>query len=152
MKELHGHASTDVAAPIEECFALLEALDRYPAWYPEVVAEATVLDAGADGRAATVRTKLHVTHGPLVKDFDLLLAVRLERPATVTLTRIPREQGDRETFEVTWRLAGDAITHIELELDASLSVPRLVPLGGVGDAIAQGFVRAASRALGTPPQ
>ena len=97
---------------------------------------------------ATVRTKLHVSHGPLVKDFDLLLAVSVERPASLTLTRIPHGPSDQEAFAFTWLLEhGAEGTRIDLDLDANLSVPRLVPLGGIGDAIAGGFVRAAANAL-----
>jgi ribosome-associated toxin RatA of RatAB toxin-antitoxin module len=148
VKELHGTASASVAAPVEECFALLEALDRYPIWYPEVVREAEVLDRDDDGHPTKARATLHVAHGPLIKDFNLLLAIRIDRPAMVKLTRIPHGPSDSEQFEVTWRLehALDA-TRISLELDANLSVPRLVPLGSVGDAMAQGFVSAAFRAL-----
>jgi hypothetical protein len=88
-----------------------------------------------------------VSYGPLVKDFNLLLAIRVERPGTVQLTRIPHAPSDQEAFQVTWRLEDRGETGIRLDLAANLSVPRLVPLGGVGDAMAAGFVRAATRAL-----
>jgi hypothetical protein len=148
MKELHGSATAHVAAPIEECLALLQAVDRYPSWYPEVVKGAEVVERDADGAPAKARTTLHVSHGPLVRDFRLLLAVGVQRPGTVTLTRVPHGPSDQEAFEVTWRLADREGTRIELVLDANLSVPRLIPLGGIGDAMAQGFVAAAARALG----
>ena len=37
LKEFHGEAVESVAAPADECFALLAAVDRYPLWYPDVV-------------------------------------------------------------------------------------------------------------------
>lgn len=148
MKELHGAANATVDAPAEECFTLLEAFDHYPSWYPEVVRVAEVVDRDDDGRPTTARTALHVAHGPLVKDFDLLLAIRLERPRIVKLTRIPHGPSDPEQFDVMWRIESAAgATRIALALDANLSVPRFVPLGGVGDSMAQGFVSAARRAL-----
>jgi hypothetical protein len=148
VKELHGTAGASVAAPVEECFALLEALDRYPSWYPEVVREAEVLDRDDVGHPTKARTTLHVAHGPLIKDFHLVLAIRIERPTMVKLTRIAHDPSDPEQFEVTWRIEHTVdATRISLALDANLSVPRLVPLGSVGDAMAQGFVGAALREL-----
>src|ERR1022692_2749591 len=76
MKELRGTATALVPAPLTQCLALVEAVDRYPAWYPDVV----------------------------------------------------------RTVEV-------------LERDANLDVPRFLPLGGVGDSVAQGFISAASAKL-----
>jgi hypothetical protein len=147
VKQLHGTATGAVAAPIEECLALLVAVDRYPSWYPEVVQEVEVLEASSDGRPTKARTTLHVSQGPIVKDFNLLLAVSVERPAIVKLARIPKGPSDQQRFEVTWRLEDRGSTSIWLGLDASLPVPRFIPIGSVGNAIAQGFVRAATRAL-----
>jgi hypothetical protein len=149
MKRLNGTASAAVAAPVEECLALLVAVDRYPSWYPDVVQEVEVVEVDVDGRPAKARTTLHVSHGPLLRDFHLLLAIRVERPGTVKLARIPRDGSDQQRFDVTWRLEDRGDTRIALELHANLSVPALVPLGRVGDAIAEGFVRAATRELST---
>lgn len=150
MKELKGAAAATVRAPIEECFALLAALDRYPDWYPEVVREVSVLERGEDGLPARAETKLHVSHGPIARDLSLLLAVGVEAPVTIRLTRVPHGASDPERFEVTWRLQERRETHVALELDAKLSVPRLVPLGGIGDAIADGFIQAAICVLAPP--
>jgi hypothetical protein len=38
-----------VAAPLEECFALLAAVDRYRDWCPDVVRQVEVLDRDAAG-------------------------------------------------------------------------------------------------------
>jgi hypothetical protein len=148
MKAMHGTATATVDVAMERCIALLAAIDRYPDWYPEVVREVKVLEWGEDGGARRARAKLHVSHGPLVKDFDLLLALSVEPSGAVALTRVPDGAFDREEFAVCWWLAAKGRdTRIELTLDALLSVPRLVPLGGIGDTLANGFVSAAVRAL-----
>jgi ribosome-associated toxin RatA of RatAB toxin-antitoxin module len=149
MKELHGTASRTVAAPVEDCYGLLEAVDGYPAWHPDVVRSVEVLERGADGRPSRARATLHVAVGPLVRDFNLVLAVELEALRRVKLIRQRNEPSDQEQFVVSWRLEpdGERATRIAIELDANLSVPRLVPLGGIGDSMAEGFVSAAARAL-----
>jgi len=146
MKELHGTAISVVSAPLGECHSLLAAVDRYPAWYPDVVKQVEVLNRGDRGHPSRARAILHVSVGPVVRDFHLVFAVDVE-PATVKLNRIAHDARDRERFDVTWLLDAGGDTRIRLELGASLSVPRLVPLGGVGDSLAHGFVRAAARAL-----
>jgi hypothetical protein len=145
MKQLTGSAQLDVEASIEACFALLSDVEGYPGWHPDVVREVTPLTRDADGRPERVRTTLHVARGPLVRDFHLTLAVE-RHPGAITLARVPHEPTDREEFRVSWRLAPSGPrTSISLELNANLPVPRLVPLTGVGDALAAGFVAAAAR-------
>lgn len=129
------------------------AVERYPSWHPGVVRKVEVLERDGNGKPTMARGVLHVAVGPLVKDFDLRLAVTLEDPRTVKLRRIPNDAADLERFNVTWRLepeqgAARERTRIRLEIQASLSVPRLVPLTGVGDRLAEGFVSAATKALG----
>lgn len=148
MKELDGSASASVAAPVERCFELLAAVERYPAWYPDVVTSVEVVERDAEGLPARARVTLHAAAGPLVKDFRLLLSVSTERPRSVRLTRIPHDGSDRERFDVAWRLHEGAQTQIVLALKANLSVPRFLPVGGIGDTLANGFVTAAARALG----
>lgn len=149
MKQLHGAAEGSVAAPVSECLALLCALERYPDWHPELVRAVSVLDGGANERTRA-EVRLHVAHGPIVRDFDLLMELAVQAPSAVTLSRIPRTGDDREEFTVRWQLRqlDAARTELRLELNANLDVPRLLPLGGVGDAFAVGFVRAAVGALG----
>ena len=127
-------------APLAQCLALVEAVDGYPAWYPEVVRAVDVLERDARGLPSRAQTKLHVSAGPMTKDFDLLMAVTVEPPATVKLTKV----GGNAKFDVIWRLTDGENTRIELQVDANLDVPRLVPLGDVGNSVAQGFVSAAS--------
>jgi ribosome-associated toxin RatA of RatAB toxin-antitoxin module len=143
MKDLHGQSTAAVAASPRDCLALLEAVDRYPEWHPEVVREVEVLERDEDGRPLRARATLRVARGPLVKDVEAVLAIEVDPDGVVKLTRVPDEPGDEETFEVTWRLQSGRRTRIRLELEATLDVPRLLPLGGIGDAMAHGFVSAA---------
>ena len=147
MKELHARARAQVGASAEQASALLRAVDEYPSWYPEGVRDAEVLERGDDGYPSKVKATLHVASGPLVRDFRLTLAVTSPDPATIKLARIPHDGRDPERFEVTWRVVERSGVLIELALDANLSVPRLLPVGGVGDSISQGFVNAAARTL-----
>lgn len=150
MKELHGTATASVAASVEQCFALLEAVDRYPSWYPDVVRKAEVVSRDSAGHPTRTSATLHASVGPIVRDFRLLLAVTLERFSVVKLARIPHDPSDSSRFEVIWRLQQGPETRIDLTLDAKLSVPRLVPAGRIGDSVAAGFVAAAATALGQP--
>jgi ribosome-associated toxin RatA of RatAB toxin-antitoxin module len=144
MKELNGSASATVTASDERCFALFEAVDRYPQWYPEAVRQVEVVERSADGKPAHARAQLHVAYGPLTKDFNLLLRVEAERPTQVKLTRIPHEPPDPERFEVTWLVRPG---RIELQMYANLSIPRLVPVSGMGESFAADFIAAAKKTL-----
>jgi hypothetical protein len=145
MKDLHGTATAVVAAPQDRSRALLEAVDRYPEWYPEAVREVEALERDPTGRPTRVRARLHLAWGPVVKNFDLVLAVVSEPPGTIRLTRIA--DAGASQFAVAWHLRDERGTRIDLDLTASMSVPRFIPVGGIGDAIAAGFIGAATRAL-----
>ena len=147
MKELTGTASATTPASPEASLALLAAVDRYPSWHSDVVKEVDVLERDDQGQPTKVRTKLHVQHGPITRDFDLTMAVEVDPAGTVKLSRIPHHGSDGEKFEVAWQLSGAGPTRIRLDLAADLDVPRFLPLGGVGDSIADGFVSAATREL-----
>jgi hypothetical protein len=67
----------------------------------------------------------------------------------VKLTRVTDHPTNQE-FNATWRLRPAGSTRLALELDAKLRVPWYIRAGGIGDAIAEGFVTAASRALPIP--
>ncbi len=146
MKDLRGRAATVVPAPRGACLALLEAVDRYPAWYPAVVRQVEVLERDADGAPVRAHTKLHVSRGAIVKDFDLIMAVTIDRPSTIALAKVGASE---QRFDVTWHLSDDPRdgTQIALDLFATLNVPRFLPVGGIGDSLAHGFVRAAGDAL-----
>ena len=143
MKHLHGVAQAAVGVPIEECHAFLAALEAYPSWYPDVVREVEVIESGDDGLPLRAETKLHLSYGPVSRDLALLLAVRVRTPGLVELAHVPRGTSSGASFDATWRLEDRAGTQLELELDATMPVPRLVPLAGVGDAYAAGFMKAA---------
>jgi ribosome-associated toxin RatA of RatAB toxin-antitoxin module len=150
VKELAGSASGTTPASPEASIALLAAVDRYPDWYPEVVKSVEVLERDASGQPSKARAKLHVQHGPVTRDFDLTMSVDVDdHQGTVKLHRVPHEPADGEKFEVNWSVDGSAPTRIGLDLAANLDVPRFLPLGAIGDAMAGGFVSAATKALGT---
>jgi hypothetical protein len=143
MKHLHGAAESTVNVPIEECVTFLEELEAYPSWYADVVRDVKVVESGDDGLPLQAETRLHLSYGPVSRDLDLLLAVQVQRPGLVQLTHVPRGPSSGASFDATWRLQSDGETRLALELDATMPVPRLVPLGGVGDAFAAGFMQAA---------
>jgi hypothetical protein len=150
MKELTGSASATTSASRTECMKLLEDIDRYPTWAPEVVKQAEVVERDRAGHPVKARTTLHVERGPLTRDFTLLFDVKVDSSGTIALSRIPHERSDKERFDVTWRVDGGKHTKVALELVANLDVPRLIPLGGVGDSLAESLVSDAMRALGRP--
>lgn len=142
MKELHGQASGEVRASAEHCFALLADVEGYPSWYPQVVRRAEAMP----GERA--RVTLHVAHGPLVRDFDLLFDVRTSRPERVELARVPHDRSDPERFEVSWLIDPSGTgARLQLRLYGKLSLPRLLPIGAAAEAIASGFLDAATNAL-----
>jgi len=127
--------------------ALFEAVDEYPSWHPEVVRELEVLERGEGGRPTRVRTTLHVARGPVVKDFHLVLAVTSDGAHEVLMRRERHSSSDPEDFQVAWHAEDEAGTRIRLDLLASLHVPRFLPVGGVGNSMAEGFVVAAANKL-----
>ncbi|HTY96375.1 MAG TPA: SRPBCC family protein [Solirubrobacteraceae bacterium] len=146
MREINGTATAVVPASRETVLELLGAVERYPQWHPDVVRSVEVLESDPDGRPLTVRTKLHVSTGPFTHDFNLTMGVRVDARGTVKLSKVKSDGSDQE-FDVVWRLRKDKGTRIELDLAASLDVSRFLPLGGVGDSLAEGFVAAAAEAL-----
>jgi polyketide cyclase/dehydrase/lipid transport protein len=147
MKELNGSGSGTTSASPADCMTLLEAIDGYPTWAPDIVKEAEVIERDASGHPTQARAKLHVERGVLTRDFNLLFAVTVDPAGRIELKRIPHQPSDQERFDVTWQVDAGASTRIALDLAANLDVPRFVPLGDVGDAMAQQLVSAATRAL-----
>ena len=147
MKELHGRARAELEIAPKECFKLLAAFERYPAWF-DVVQEVEILEDEQNGTPGMARAALHIPQSPFGTDFELFLAVRTQAPVAVTLTRVPDGPHDPDRLELTWTVAGKRSTHLELEFDAAASfVPSFLPVGGAGDAIAQAALDAAREAL-----
>ena len=147
MKEVQGRATAKLDVPPEDCYELLAAIERYPAWF-EMVREVEILEAERNGTPGRVRAAVHVPKSPFGKDFELFMAVRTERPVTITLTRLPQGQSDPDRLELIWRVAGEVSTELELEFEAAASfVPGFLPLGDAGDAVARAAIEAARDAL-----
>lgn len=147
MKELKGAASAEVRASTERCLALLADLEGYARWYPGVVRAVDVLEREGAGASTAARVRLRVPGVP-VGELGMTLELTRAEPGAITLTRVPHGSDDSEQFSVRWRVAPHgAGSRIAVSLDACLSVPRLVPVRGIGDASARGFVGAAARAL-----
>ena len=146
MKELGGSAETTVAAAPESCFELVDAVDRYPSWNPDV-RDVEVLESDSGGRPTRVRTTVHAAAGPIARDFDLVMDVTRSDRDAVSLSRVRHGPDDPERFEVVWRVKAGPPTQLAVELTATLELPRLVPLGGIGERLAQEFIEAAKREL-----
>jgi ribosome-associated toxin RatA of RatAB toxin-antitoxin module len=147
LKQLQGSASAAIELSVEDCFALLASIDRYPAWF-EIVREVEILDREADGRPRLVRVEIYVPQSPFGTDFSFVVAVEADRPARMQFTKLPNGPADEDRIEVTWRMREAGWTEIEFEFDAEVSfVPGYLPVGGAGDVIAEVILDAATTAL-----
>ncbi|MGN6869734.1 MAG: SRPBCC family protein [Solirubrobacteraceae bacterium] len=148
MKELQGWASAELDVPVKACFELLAAVESYPDWF-EVVTEVEMLEPERNGTPGLARAELYVPQSPFGTHFELFVAVRTERPGTITLTRVPDGASDEDRLELIWRMHRGRSTRLEFEFDAAASfVPSFVPVGGAGEAIAHAAIEAARSALG----
>lgn len=148
MKDLAGSAGRTVPVPPTGCYALLSDVERYPEWYPDVVTSVEALERDPGGDVSRAQAVLHVALGRLVHDFNLRLAVERDPERSIVLQRIPRDASDEQEFRVAWALVPEGSgTRIELQLGASLPIPRFVPTGGIGQTMADGFVTAAAGAV-----
>jgi uncharacterized protein YndB with AHSA1/START domain len=142
VKELQAEASGETTAPPERCFELLADVQGYPRWYPQAVRHAEALESGR------ARVTLHVAQGPLVRDFDLVFDVHEHHPDRIELARVPHDASDPERFEVSWQIDPIATgSRLRLRLYGNLDLPRFLPIGGVADSIAGGFLASATKAL-----
>jgi ribosome-associated toxin RatA of RatAB toxin-antitoxin module len=147
LKQLQGSASAEIELSVEDCFAMLASIERYPAWF-EVVREAEILERGRDGRPRLVRVALHVPQSPFGTEFAFTVAVEADRPEAMQFTKLPDGPADQDRLELTWRLRENGSTEIEFEFDAAVSfVPAYLPLGGAGDVIAEAILDAATTAF-----
>ena len=147
MKQLQGSASAEIELSVEDCFALLASIDRYPGWF-EVVRGAEILEREPDGRPRLARVELHVPQSPFGTDFSFMVAVEGDHPAEMQFTKLPDGPADQDRLELTWRMRDNGPTEIEFEFDAVMSfVPGYLPVGGAGDAIAEAILDAATAAF-----
>jgi hypothetical protein len=148
VKELQGSASTEIELPVDECFALLASIDRYPGWF-EVIRAVEVLKRKPGGFPSLARVELHVPQSPFGTDFELVMAIETERPGAVQFTKLPAGPTDQDRLEISWRMRENGNTEIEFEFDAAVSfVPGYLPVGSAGDAIAEAILGAAANAFG----
>ncbi len=147
MKRIEGRASTPVAAPAEKCFALLEAVGDYPAWTGELVPSVEVLEEDAHGRPTKARATIHIAQSPINRDLEVVLALSTEPISAVRLSRVPHGPSDPERLKIVWGVRPGRETTIELEFRATVSLPSLLPLPGVGNTVAQSLLGRAKRAL-----
>jgi len=147
MKELSATASASVGASAERCVSFLAEVGGYPSWYPSVVRSASVLERDDSGVPTLARAEVHLALGPISHDLGLLLAVAVDPTREVRLTREASDASDGELFSLVWRASGGPPTALQLELSASVGVPRFAPGGARRGAFARGFGDAAGRAL-----
>ncbi len=148
MKDFQGSSEATVVASVEDCVALVSDLPGYARWYGSVVRSVNVLERDGEGRATSARTRVKVPNMPLGELAMTLVLADVEGGA-VTLQREAHGPDDHERFRIRWVAASaPGGSRLELRLDASLSVPRLLPTSGLGDAMARGFIHAAASALG----
>jgi ribosome-associated toxin RatA of RatAB toxin-antitoxin module len=147
VKELQGSASAEIELPAAVCFALVASIDRYPGWF-EVIRTVEVLKRKRNGVASLARVELHIPQSPFGTEFELVMSIETERPGAVQFTKLPAGPSDRDRLELSWRMRENGATEIEFEFDAAVSfVPSYLPVGSVGDAIAQAILGAATTAF-----
>jgi hypothetical protein len=127
---------------------VLRAVDRYPSWHGGFVRRVVVRERDEAGYPSIVEAMLRVAIGPIAGNVELALAVIAECPDRVELTRLPNDSEDEETFVAVWHIEDNHRrgTTIRLDIEADLDVPRLVPMGDLGNKLARGFVDAAATA------
>ena len=126
---IHGSASTEIEAPIEEVYAAAADVEASPRWQPEIkVAEC--LDRDGDGRQVLVRTE---TDGK-VRTLNSTLRFSYEEPRAI---RWEQDEGDLKSVRGSWELEdlGDGRTRatywMEVDLGRMLGLVIRGPLVGV---------------------
>ena len=147
MKDLAASASGRTAASTDAAYALLSDFESYPVWFPEGVKEIEVTERDADGHPSRLNTTLQTTSGPIQREFRLHMGVTLRPPELVELHRVPHEDRDSEAMTVSWHLTSGPQTLVEVRMNARLSVPGFLPVGGLVQGMADRFLQAALRQL-----
>ncbi|MEA2398787.1 MAG: Polyketide cyclase / dehydrase and lipid transport, partial [Thermoleophilaceae bacterium] len=127
VRSLRGRSERLIPASLEECFAVLAGVERWPDWI-STLRSLEVLESDSSGRPSRVAMEARVL------GLTLALAATVEVTARegVAIRRVPHGDDDPERFELVIALAdvgGGA--RASAELSAQLEVPRLLPLPGV---------------------
>lgn len=141
-------AGTTVRASPADCLAVVGDVEGYPSWYPALIRRVQLIPPAHPGGPPVVQATLHGRLGPVERDFTLLLEVsRSQDGRMVRLSRLAHEDSDPERVELVWRIGDSDPAELSIEVSACLDVPRWLPLQGVGDTVAEGFLAAARQAL-----
>lgn len=148
MKEVRGLATTSVPVGLPRCFTLLAAVEQYPRWVGEYVHRVQVLRLDQSGYPEQALATVHVPQSTFAKDFQLALTIEASFPEALRLTRIPEHSEDQDRLDLLWRLKDGEGTTLSLQFVARISfLPSFLPVGDVGDTIAEAVLDAAVGAL-----
>jgi hypothetical protein len=133
MAHLGGSASTDIEAPLEEVWAVIEDVLSAPDWQGGLD-RMTALERDGDGRPALVETENDIK----VRRIKAHVRFSYEAPIRLSWTQ---EKGDMKSVDGSWELEdlGDGRTHATYNLDADPG--RMLGL------VIRGPVEAATRAI-----
>ncbi len=133
MAHLGGSASTDIDAPLEEVWRIVEDVLTAPDWQGGLDAM-TAIEHDDDGRPTLVETESDIK----VRRVKAIVRFSYDGPTRLSWTQ---EQGDMKTVEGAWRLEdlGGGRTRATFELDADP--------GRVLGLLIRGPVEAATRAI-----
>ena len=133
MAHLGGSASTDIEAPLQQVWAVIEDVMSAPDWQGGLDAM-TALEHDADGRPTLVETENDIK----VRRIKAHVRFSYDGPKRVSWTQ---EKGDMKSVEGAWELEdlGGGRTHATYTLDADP--------GRVLGLVIRGPVEAATRAM-----
>jgi carbon monoxide dehydrogenase subunit G len=133
MGHLGGSASTEIDAPIEQVWALIEDVETAPDWQGGLDAS-TPLERDKQGRAIVVETESDIK----VRRIKARVRFTYDPPTRLSWTQ---EQGEMKSVEGSWELEdlGGGRTRATFNLDADL--------GRMLGMLIRGPVEAATRAI-----
>jgi ribosome-associated toxin RatA of RatAB toxin-antitoxin module len=113
--KLSGSASADIAAPLEQVWAIVADVDGWPAWQA-TISELEVSDRDADGRPVLCE----VVFDAKVQTIRTVQRVRYDPPHVLEFTQ---ESGSLKSLHGHWRLEdlGDARTRATYELEVVIA-------------------------------
>lgn len=133
MGHLGGSASSEIEAPIEEVWALIEDVESAPAWQGGLDAS-TALERDEEGRAVLVETESDIK----IRRIKARVRFTYEEPTRLSWSQ---EQGEMKSVEGSWELEdlGGDRTRATFNLDADP--------GRMLGMLIRGPVEAATRAI-----